>query len=55
MPLPKTYPVKFTIYRILIQATFTFVKEDHNKVYTYLRSDKKYARCLFEHFYFNYK
>jgi len=53
MPLPKTCPVKNVIYRLLIQAIFTFVKEYYDKVSTYLRSNKKYTGCLLEHFYFN--
>lgn len=55
MPLSKTCPVKNVIYRLLIQATFTFVKEDYDKVSTYLRSNKKYGGCLLEYFYFNCK
>jgi len=55
MPLPKTCPIKNMIYRLLIQATFTFVKEDYDKVSTYLRSNKKYVGCLLEHFYFNHE
>ena len=51
--LSKIFPMKNIIYRILIQATYTFVKEDFDEVKNYLVSVKRVRIHLLEHYYHN--
>ena len=53
LPLPKICPVKTIIHRLIIQATYIFVKEDFDKIKNYLLSVKKVRIPLLDHYYYN--
>ena len=53
LPLPKQALAKSVIFRLLVQATGLFVKEDNDEVKTHAMSVEKINIPLLDHYYFN--